>query len=492
MTLVAGCYERFLFGFTYDTDTTEVILIEPVYLGAISHHLPSSSPLPPPQVPLVRTFTHAAHKGSVKSLAAAGSYVASGGSDDLIHVFNLREDKDLGFLMNPGQGAISCLQFFTPEDAYEPANLLTGCSDGSISVWKAGGGWDCMKTLRGHKKEVTSITVHPSGCLALTTSRDGTLKLWDLVKGRVTFSTKIDGGGVNGGGSGSVGVEADAVAFSPSGKRYAVQVGTHVIIKPVSSSTASSQTEGEGEVVKLAHPRRVLSMLWGPNDLTDRVVITGTEDGTLRVWNALQGTEMLCIPKAHATRVKALACPYVQVTEEGDGGGVPVLLASASSDGGIKVWRLREAVDSVASSSKKEVDAVCVGSVETKARITTLCAVDPVGVMEGRIAEAKKVRKKKKKVQKEAEEEEGGVKDENAITTTLKTKKQRIEEPSRLGKKQQTELREKVGKKEQKEGVVSFLDEGWRKKEMTRKKKVQINAKRAAENRSTRQRQHKR
>ena len=58
---------------------------------------------------------------------------------------------DLGFLMNPGEGAITALAFFTPGNAAAPTHLLSGAADGSIAVWAAGGSWDCMKLLKGHK-----------------------------------------------------------------------------------------------------------------------------------------------------------------------------------------------------------------------------------------------------------------------------------------------------------------------------------------------------
>ena len=52
--------------------------------------------------------------------------------------------------------------------------------------------WQCMKTLRGHRGEVYSVAVHGTGVLALSTSHDGTLRLWDLVKGRTTFMSKLE------------------------------------------------------------------------------------------------------------------------------------------------------------------------------------------------------------------------------------------------------------------------------------------------------------
>ena len=60
---------------------------------------------------------------------------------------------DLGFLMSPGEGAVTAVAFFTPAHAGTPSHLLSGAADGSIAVWAAGGDWDCLKLLKGHKCE---------------------------------------------------------------------------------------------------------------------------------------------------------------------------------------------------------------------------------------------------------------------------------------------------------------------------------------------------
>ena len=163
---------------------------------------------------LERQATYPAHKGSVKCLASAAGLLASGGADDLIHLYNVpvravrgcvprpapwpsltvgpphltrccrrrhiapvscrilctstalyvklwhsdflssachlscaaarrgtrgpqrrpygclvvasQRGRDMGFLMNPGDGAVSVLQFFTPAAASAPTHLLNG------------------------------------------------------------------------------------------------------------------------------------------------------------------------------------------------------------------------------------------------------------------------------------------------------------------------------------------------------------------------------
>ena len=69
-----------------------------------------------------------------------------------IAVTNIQASKDLGFLMNPGEGAVTAIAFYTPLDASKgPTHLLSGSADGCIAVWAVESDWDCVKTLKGHK-----------------------------------------------------------------------------------------------------------------------------------------------------------------------------------------------------------------------------------------------------------------------------------------------------------------------------------------------------
>lgn len=423
---------------------------------------------------------------------------------------------------------MSSLVFFTPKEGYSPTHLLAGCSDGTISVWRAGGGWECMRTLRGHRGEVSSIAVHPSGCLALTTARDGTLKLWDLVKGRVTFSTKVEN-------------EADGVIFAPSGVSYALHAGSIAIVRLVSNAgNTGSDNSSEAGTVQLQHTRRVQSMSFGQGG--DSVLITGAEDGALRVWDAEIGEELLHIPRAHASRIKAMSIPYAieESSVNGASGSgntsknkkraiakgakaagllnqVPRLLATASSDGVIKIWSLQAAVAAAIERGAPEPDdggeSVCLCQTNTKARITTLCSVDPIAIMERRVAEQKTIKqinlKKKKKASKTSSEAihktRKGSAIKNPSDSAKKTRvdvknvpamKKKAPTPARPeastqkvdGKKHLTQKAKKVEPKKdgsvRKDGTVSFMGEDDRMKLNKKERKVRLSAKRAAEQRA--------
>jgi WD40 repeat protein len=52
--------------------------------------------------------------------------------------------------------------------------------------------WNVLHVLGGHKGPVLGLGVHPTGKLALSTGRDRTLRLWDLVNGRCSFITRLE------------------------------------------------------------------------------------------------------------------------------------------------------------------------------------------------------------------------------------------------------------------------------------------------------------
>lgn len=167
MSLVAGSYEKFVWGFSLKTlATSETLTLKPL-------------------------FSYPSHTTPIKSVAVAGPVGASGGADDAIKIYDLPSSSEIGSLLDP-TGAVSAISFFcTPLAPSIPRNLLAGSDDGAVRVYDADP-FVLLKTVPVHRRGVSDLAVHPSGRLALTVGRDSTLAMVNLARGRRSFSCRLD------------------------------------------------------------------------------------------------------------------------------------------------------------------------------------------------------------------------------------------------------------------------------------------------------------
>ncbi|GIL89377.1 hypothetical protein Vretifemale_17193 [Volvox reticuliferus] len=317
MLIFAGSYERFIFGYSVSDDCSQ-----------------------PQEV--VKRYTFAAHKSAVKCLVAAGPYVASGGADDLIHIYDMKAERDLGILLNPCDGAVPCLEFFTPESRSLPSHMLSGSADGAINIWRCKD-WEHLKVMRGHKASINSLAVHQSGRVALSVARDKTIRMWNLSKGRTSYTAPLES-------------EADWVGFLKSGEAYSLISGSRITVHSTSGALLAA----------CSVPRRILCC--AAQD--DSLMLLGLEDGSVRVWDVRTSGVVGGWERAHTSRVRAMA-----IMQAGSG-KLPSYLATASSDGTIKLWDTRR-LGSPDGAASEAAPAVCTAQVSTDARLTCMVAVDP-------------------------------------------------------------------------------------------------------------------
>lgn len=107
-------------------------------------------------------------------MAIAGEILVSGGADEVVKVYDLKKRVERGNLMEH-EATITALAF------YGTSHLLSASEDGAIHVWDTSR-WETLKVLHGHKGAVDSLSIHPSGKLALSVGRDYTLHVWNLIK----------------------------------------------------------------------------------------------------------------------------------------------------------------------------------------------------------------------------------------------------------------------------------------------------------------------
>nr|XP_060630820.1 p21-activated protein kinase-interacting protein 1 isoform X1 [Anolis sagrei ordinatus] len=293
MELLGGCYEQVLFGFAVR---------------------------PGEKWEAVPDFTHHAHSASLSALATNDRYVVTGSKDETMQIYDMKKKVEHGALMQHN-GTVTCLEF------YGNAHLLSGAEDGFMCVWNTKR-WECLKSIKAHKGHVTSLSIHPSGKLALSVGTDKTLRTWNLVEGRSAFIKNLK-------------QNAHLVKWSPNGELYLVVIANKVDIYKLATASISGTIVTE---------KRISSVKF----LTDRILAIAGDDEFVRLFDC-ESQKCLCEFKAHENRIKEIS----SFEREG-----VCVLVTASSDGYIKMWSLD--LDQM----KNAPSLLC--EVNTKARLTCL------------------------------------------------------------------------------------------------------------------------
>lgn len=273
-------------------------------------------------------FTHHAHTASISAAAASERFVVTGSKDETIQLYDLKKRVEHGALLHH-DGSITCLEF------YGSSHLLSGAEDGLICVWSTKK-WECLKTIKAHNGHVSSLSVHPSGKLALSVGTDKTLRTWNLINGRSAFIKNIKQNG-------------HIVRWSPGGDRYVVVIDDKVDVYDTQTASVSGT---------VSNPKRISSVSFINNSL---LVVAG-DDETVRICDIVE-QKWVCEFKAHETRVKAVESFSMEDF---------IVIVTASNDGFIKMWKLQ---------MKEELERpTLLGEVNTSARLTCVTVWRPVSL----------------------------------------------------------------------------------------------------------------
>ncbi|TSL82591.1 p21-activated protein kinase-interacting protein 1-like [Bagarius yarrelli] len=204
--------------------------------------------------------------------------------------------------------------------------VATGSKDETVQLYN-------MRTrtehgaLLHHDGHVTSVSIHPSGKLALSVGTDKKLRTWNLIEGRAAFTKNIR-------------QNAQMVRWSPAGDKYAVVVNEKVDVYDLESASVVST---------FSYRKRISSVRFLKNTL---LAVTG-DDEHVQVYD-LTSEKCICEFKAHENRVKAL--DSFQMNDV-------CVLVTASNDGFIKLWDF---------SAERQEAVRPLGQVNTTARLTCL------------------------------------------------------------------------------------------------------------------------
>ncbi|TDH70474.1 hypothetical protein CCR75_000353 [Bremia lactucae] len=340
--VVAGTYEGLLYGWECPTDTSSK------------------------GTKMKLTFGYAAHAECIKSVALMaakqGKTLLSGASDEMIKIYNVDKRVEVGSLMEQ-HGAITSLEFFGQ------SHVLSGSADYSICIWRTSD-WNCLHILGGHKGEINSIAVHPSGKMCLSVARDRTLRMWNLVKGRIAFIRRLE-------------KEAELVMFSQTGTHYGLGFG-----KDLSVFNMNAELVGT-----LGHSKKIQCAVFA----TDKYVVCGGDDKQITIWT-INGILMAKVSHEDIdARIRCLQVVYPHGKDE-----LPWIVLATSS-GAFQIWDFASITldESLPEESNKSVKPIASTILLTKPRVTCLsaCVASEQHVEEGdkgdtALVESKKAKKK--------------------------------------------------------------------------------------------------
>lgn len=205
----------------------------------------------------------------------SGRYIASGGLDSLIRIWELTTLEETfnnrGLLGSPGAKKPEIVLDFSPDEFY----IASGHYDGSISVWNIENGTE-EKRLVGDGVKINSINYNSDGIHLLTADNRDRIKIWDLSIGKevVTFN----------GESGQNIFGSSRASFDSSGKKIIYQSNyKHKIWEVEDKIPVCLLNEVDSNVVDLRFS--------GQN------LYAGYEDAFIKVWNLLDGKVIYSIER---------------------------------------------------------------------------------------------------------------------------------------------------------------------------------------------------
>jgi len=298
-------------------------------------------------------LTYRGHAGRVTAVAWSpdGKYIASGGDDHTIQVWNALTGTRL--LISQGHsGGVPAVAWSPDSTLIASASAgpsISGApaSDNTVQVWNAATG-QSIYAYHGHASGITDVAWSPKGDRIASSSSDYTVQVWDATNGQHplilrthswyewTVAWSPDGKRLASGGpdnaiwiwdavtgnnlyiyhSNTEGVTA--IAWSPDGTRIASTSSDFTV-------RVWEATGGNTLQIDRGHTSFVTGVAWSPNG---KYLASSSNDKTVRLWDATSGKAIVTY-SGHTAAVGALTwSPDSRY------------IASGSEDGTVQIWQI--------------------------------------------------------------------------------------------------------------------------------------------------------
>ena len=262
------------------------------------------------------------------ALSPDGTLLAASFDTTTALVWRLSDGLLVQRLQDQGHTNLILSVVFSPDTRH----LVSGSLDKTTIIWDIKSGRALLQ-LQGHRDAARTIAYSPDGSRIATGSDDRSVKIWDASSGACLHSLNL-------------GERVHKVIFSPNSARLAAKLSNTGAICDVQSGTRITTLQHKGS------ERMRLSL----SQQGDRV-ITGTQDGTAKIWSAVTGEELLELnDHMHMINCVAFSPDGAEVATVSDDRAVVI----CDSWTGLRrrVYRLSSAARSVVYSPKGEYIAM--------------------------------------------------------------------------------------------------------------------------------------
>ena len=215
--------------------------------------------------------------------------------DDTAKIWDAKSGKAIYRLAGQHRGNVN-MATFSPSGT----QVLTCSDDTTARVWNAKTGQATGVVLTGHQAAILSATYSSAGSRIVTASRDRTARVWDATTGKPLFTLRDasmkEEPGIRDLPSHELGVLC-ATFFHSGGDERIITGGEDGVVKVWSADSGTLLYRLD------AHTSRVTSVAASPDGLR---IVTGSQDTTAKIWDAIHGKEVLTL-KGHTQEVTSVS-----------------------------------------------------------------------------------------------------------------------------------------------------------------------------------------